>query len=464
MLSFPERYECSSSCQWSSAQAICTFALHWQVVKSATVNGNGAITALELIQRTPKSDVDEWDLLLSETLSDWYSPQDSARFTKEVITVAAPVVIDATEFGDVLMTAKLTVGQGVERPSELSPPGSDDQCGQAATLTFFMELLDTPPTTPDPAPPGGTAGGANFSAVGCCCPTTVSNSGQCDYRGIWSYRRAVSRKSAPSWSEINAGDVSQQNWGNPSGNDLDNGYMFVSLDDARASVEAGTWAGGVNLTALSMLEQRAYGWFHAYAAAFPTEYWNRFVLNRSITGTSTGLSKLPYLRDTRRAVGLNGYRLTHYNESAPSDGSKYGMRPLDAVAFGNYGELFVHSVLPMSPDGPLLIAGADDHNIVTCSKPEYMSSASTVPYYIPFRALTHGEAPNLLVAGKTMAMTFYANSAARLHPAEWSSGVAAGAAAVIMTRHSSTTSELYTHWVPELQKLLTAVGAPLYWS
>ena len=37
---------------------------------------------------------------------------------------------------------------------------------------------------------------------------------------------------------------------------------------------------------------------------------------------------------------------------------------------------------------------------------------------------------NLLVAGKAMAQTFLANSAARLRPIEWASGVAAGVAAV----------------------------------
>jgi hypothetical protein len=35
---------------------------------------------------------------------------------------------------------------------------------------------------------------------------------------------------------------------------------------ARASVQAGRWAGGVNLTAVRMAEDRAYGWFHAMAS------------------------------------------------------------------------------------------------------------------------------------------------------------------------------------------------------
>jgi hypothetical protein len=332
-----------------------------QVVRRAERGPDGTISSLEVVQRTPKGGVDEWGSLLSATLSDWYSPIESAMFTKEVFNLTAAVVVDATEFGDVLMTAGLTVGQGVERPLESSAPGSDDQCGQAATLTFFMQLVETAPSTPDPTPAGSTAGGKNFSAVGCCCPdfdSAVSHElggmsdsagtsrGSCDYRGIWSYRRAVARNGSQPWNEVNVGDISQQNWGNPSGNDLDNGYMFLPLEDARASVSSEEWVGGVNLTALGMLEQRAFGWFHAYAASFPAEYTNRFILNRSITNTSTGLSKMPYLRDTRRSVGLGGFRLMHHNQSTAGPGGKVGVRFNDSVAFGNYRECpcvcFVH--------------------------------------------------------------------------------------------------------------------------
>ena len=45
--------------------------------------------------------------------------------------------------------------------------------------------------------------------------------------------------------------------------------------------------------------------------------------------------------------------------------------------------------------------------------PDYVAVHDTKPYYIPFRALTVGGAPNLLVAGKTMSQTFHASSATR---------------------------------------------------
>jgi hypothetical protein len=460
------------------------------------------ISQVHLIQRRAKAGVDEWATLLSEQLEDWYSPVSSPMFDKRWINISASVFVDATEFGDLILTADLAVAQGVEAPLESSDPGSMDLCGQASTITFFMELLEKPPSTPDPAPPGGTAGGYPFSSSGCCCPPTDApldvneqntnsvteeninyqssevngkgdTAGECDYRGIWSYRRAFAGGNThllpPSLNSVNTGDVSQQNWGNPSGNDLDNGYLFLPLEQARMQVEKGTWAGGVNMTVISMLEQRAYGWFHFYADSFPEQYKGRLILNRNFPGTTTGLSKMPYLRDSRRGVGLDGFRLMHANETS-TDGSHTGVFFQDAVAFGNYP--------------------ADDHSINTCHPPSYMGSATTVPFYIPFRALTHQDASNLLLAGKTMSQTFYANSASRLHPAEWSSGVAAGAAASLIAachaqtmskllqdatgqldfvqsdEHCKTTAGILGYHITDLQQLLNSsrVGAPLTWT
>ena len=80
------------------------------VVRAAVRSSDGsALKSLELVQRTPRKlgGVGEWGRLLSATLPDWFSPQDSALFTKRVFNVSASVFVDATEFGDVLMTAGL---------------------------------------------------------------------------------------------------------------------------------------------------------------------------------------------------------------------------------------------------------------------------------------------------------------------------------------------------------------------
>lgn len=64
-----------------------------------------------------------------------------------------------------------------------------------------------------------------------------------------------------------------------------------------------------------------------------------------------------------------------------------------------------------------------------------------------------------------MSQSFYANAVTRLHPSEWSSGAAAGAAAALMAARGWSSSDAYAN-VKELQALVAspAVGNPLEWS
>ena len=75
------------------------------------------------------------------------------------------------------------------------------------------------------------------------------------------------------------------------------------------------WAGGVNLTALDMLEQRAYGSYHYMLNNTPSDLGpvrDRIALNYTTSGTAHGLSKMPYLRDSRRALGVDNYRFPYW--------------------------------------------------------------------------------------------------------------------------------------------------------
>ena len=106
---------------------------------------------------------------------------------------------------------------------------------------------------------------------------------------------------------------------------------------------------------------------------------------------------------------------------------------------------------------------ADIHSIVTCHYPPYVTAGhETLPFYIPFRALTNRDFNNLLVAGKTMAQSFMANSATRLHPIEWSTGTAAGVAAALMARNNWTSAQAIDH-ITELQTLVRR-HTPIDWT
>ena len=121
----------------------------------------------------------------------------------------------------------------------------------------------------------------------------------------------------------------------------------------------------------------------------------------------TGLSQVPYIRDTRRSIGVDGFRLnsTHLSEPAHFN---------DNVALGDYIYF-------------------DAHNMHDCKPLQY--DGALKPYYIPLRALTNVKYANLLVAGKTMSQTNAANAATRFHPVEFSSGTSSGAFAAYMIQN-----------------------------
>merc|ERR1719253_56050 len=140
--------------------------------------------------------------------------------------------------------------------------------------------------------------------------------------------------------------------------------------------------------------------------------------------------------------------MLHEAQLPSSSESKVGLHYNDTVALANYP--------------------SDIHPVMGCKFPDYMTgqSSHTVPFYIPFRALTNQDAANVLVAGKTMAMSFWANSASRLHPSEWSSGVAAGGSAALMVRRGwNSTRDAFTH-IGEVQRYLLqpSIGQVVDWT
>ena len=358
------------------------------------------VCAIHAVQRTPKAAAarGEWSRLLSASVRDWYSPATSDLFTKRLLRITGDVFVEATEFGDVLMTGAAEPGlelpfvQGIEEPKERSRT-TDDQCGQAATLTFYTRIANATGAPVSPTVPAGSAGDG--------LPFDIPNDGEghalptpWEWDDIFTYRRARLGPTAPPGAtsavhggKVYIGDLTQQNWGG--GNDLEGGYLWLPAKDALAAARGGVWAGGLNTTALSMLEQRAYGWFHYYqnhshmsnSSAALQDGTAIVVLDRAATGTETGLAKMPYLRDTRRSVGLDGFRLQYGPlANAGNRSSRYGVRFADTVAIGNYAH--------------------DTHGLADsiCKIPGYVTDAPPAkPYYIPFRALTSDGADNLLV-------------------------------------------------------------------
>lgn len=397
-------------------------------VATTSIGGKTRIVSVTAVRRTPTAQVGwgGYDARRSDDLLDWYSTSDSARYTKTILTFAnersgTPIVVDATDFGDVLVLAGAPYLQGVET-NEGDTVVGNDRCGQAFVDPFVMRWQpapvadDLPPTAPDH-------------------PERYSLNGT-TWTRVWTYRRVRGSGSTPA-----VGDLSNQNW-NP-GNDYPYAYLLAPV--AAAASERNDWHGGVDLSALEAAERHAWGWFRWFRDAEPTGNGTHLAMARDVFGTGDGLSKMPYVRDTRRSVGVGGFLLTSSNFVGDAT-QLTGTRFADRVAIGVYA--------------------ADIHSMVGCNYPAYVTrSLAPLPFYIPLRALTNRDVANLVVAGKTMAQSFLADAATRLHPIELSSGFGAGAAAAEMVaRGAVDTESLLTEGAVAAVQARAARYTPVNWT
>lgn len=405
----------------------------------------GAVTSVSGVQREPPPGATGWEVLLSAQLADWYDPAPSAAFpVKTAVTLRVKpggVAIEATEFGDLLVTSGAPFAQGVEAPTETSA-ASLTSCGQGITLPFYVTYGTAPAPVPDPVPPGAK-GLQNWTMQGE------------PWAKVWTYRRVHATSSNSSETLVLPGDLSCQNIGG--GNDYIDGYILLdsASPEFRAQLAPGAWRGGVNLTTLAAAEQRAFAFYHFYTTNTSVDpARGHLYMNATPAGTASGLAKMPYMRDSRRsAAGLGGYRLTAEDLWTPDPArpdNATATRWNDTVGIGVYFYADIHR-----------------QSNESCPYPDYIHAGRPVlPYYFPLRALTVESAPNLLVAGKSISQTFFANAATRLHPEEWTTGAAAGAIAALMVQRGwAGTADALAH-VPDVQALLASerVGLPLEWT
>lgn len=395
------------------------------VVKRVEVDSSGKrIASITAVQRFPREGLPAggYDLLPSQDLTDWYSETASDRFTKVVHRFVgsvdgSTVFIDATEWGEILALSGADYLQGVEH--EDGGLTGDSTNGQATVYCFVQELLEKPT---DQSSPEYSVPGLGYGDY---------HEKENAWERIWTYRRIKGDgKPAP-------GDLCLQNWGyskkrGDGGNDYPFDYLFLSKEET--AKETSDWRGGINLNCLAKSELRALAWHDWFRQNAPAPFQpNQFRLAGEELGTGHGLAKLPYIRDTRRSIGLDDFVLKFDDLIGPAE-QQTGTHFPDSIALGAYA--------------------ADIHPLIKADYPDYVfQDHETLPFYIPFRALTHYKFENFLVAGKTMAQSFLANSATRLHPIEWSSGTAAGVSAAYMAKHKLSSRESLRK-IEELQALI----------
>jgi hypothetical protein len=229
----------------------------------------------------------------------------------------------------------------------------------------------------------------------------------------------------PPVNNVSVGDVSLMAW-------PDNHwrYIFTSKNATRASVADGGWQGGYDTLALDIAERYSYSSFRTYRDLAPPEWVDRTSINSTYMGTCTGLTKMPYIRDGRRSVGVDDFIMTLNNTH------DLAAAPDCAAIVGHGTDIWGHRMMehPINNSQPGVAKCATTDKICN-AYPEYMRKSpqgGCGRTCFPLRALTNKKVSNLWVSGYTAAQTMMVNSALRMHPEEFQVGVGSGAAAAHM--------------------------------
>jgi hypothetical protein len=426
---------------------------------------------------------------LSKTLEDAYRYENSSRFSKKIVQFkplnqqslggADWYVIEATETGEIIALADVPYRLGLD-PRSYNNPSSptemgDPYCTQGFTYTFAMEQTATPQRQRMPSfysqyePYYGydrDRDKARFEYV-------------FTYRRIWSPVKGKPMKIDGLW--VNApspGDISMQNWiwGNDyrPGTRRDNLIYTREQLEASGQLKAGGWLGGLRTEALQKAEELAYGYYYwlvegmtdsqlGYGVKQP-QLNNRFLYGLdSPMGTMHGLSKYPYIRESRRIIGRpavdyeEGFSINEIDISAKDYWSSDYRDRLSATMYRDLWKAITHLESQARPTQSayqytkrtrstqytdsvgVAQYAIDFHPCMTFSPPESRGNMEregvrqahglSYPSQIPLRAMIPQQIDNLIVAGKSIAASNIAAAAYRVHSFEWSVGAAAGTTA-----------------------------------
>lgn len=245
--------------------------------------------------------------------------------------------------------------------------------------------------------------------------------------GYWSYRRIIDHTLfAPGTFDS---DITLVNWWQ---NDYSVGPL-VGVPEAEASAHV-VAAGALSLCLLHWLQTEALRPDGGVG-------WPGLRLRPDILGTTHGLAKSPYIRESRRLVTRTIVREQDVLAALLPPGT-HTTAFADSVGIGHYA--------------------MDLHRTTRGDTGGY---GETVPFQIPLGALVPVRLRNLLPACKNLGVTHLTNGCYRLHPIEWNVGEAVGhlvAQALSTKRPPAGIHEQSAH-TRTLQRSLEQTGVRLAW-
>ncbi|WP_041622760.1 FAD-dependent oxidoreductase [Oscillatoria nigro-viridis] len=388
-------------------------------------------------------------------------------------------VVDATETGELIGLADVPYRLGIDPRSPLEPsspsPTGDAYCTQGFTYTFAMQATKEPQQHQVPSFYQQYAPYYSYELQRLASFPLVFT-----YRQIRSMRPDQKRPSDPKQFPIYPGDISMQNW--TWGNDYRPGSAQDNLIYTReqlaesGQLQPGGWMGGLRTETLRKGEENAKGFFYWLVTGTTDSQLgegvkkpnpnNRFLSGLdSPMGTVHGLSKYPYMREGRRIIGRpsfnqpQGFTVWEVDMSRTDFTADFYRQNLSEEEYRNLwlavgglnapalavGSQSVEDTKSRSratiyPDSVGIGHYAIDfHPCMTNSPPEAPGNTEregtrkgqgqAYPFQIPLRAMIPQKIDNMLVAGKSIAVSHTAAAAYRVHSFEWSAGAAAGVTA-----------------------------------
>ncbi|MBI4533414.1 MAG: FAD-dependent oxidoreductase [Candidatus Melainabacteria bacterium] len=344
------------------------------------------------------------------------------------------VCLDATELGELLPLAGTPYSVGAESQSETTEPHApsvaDKQNVQDFVYPFVVDLRRAENNTiTKPQHYEDFCNQSKFSFAGYkmfkSTELVISNGQMVQLNPFWEYRRLIHKAQLPgSPFEF---DLSMINWNS---NDL----RDMNIIDQPPAIAC---------QRLALAKSLSLGFLYWLQTEAPRDEggqgYGELCLRTDILGTTDGLSKYPYIRESRRIKAMK--TIIEQDIAAASNPGARARLYADSVGIGLY---------PIDIHGREEIPGA-----AQATKPFQIPAGTLIPQY-PY---------NLLASAKNIGTTHITNGSYRLHPIEWAIGEAAGTLAAQALTHKVNSAKILHNkrYTRELQYKLVEKGVPVYW-
>ncbi|RPF54283.1 FAD-dependent oxidoreductase [Aquisalibacillus elongatus] len=360
----------------------------------------------------------------------------------DLTSVSAPFVIDASEEGSLLPIANMDYVVGAESKADTCEPHARAEADrndiQAITNVLGMEYRSGEDHTiekpymydfwkqfkPDFWPD-------QYLSLYAPHPVTKEKRQYTLFKEetgfpLWEYRRIYDASKYE--SNYTAGDVTLMNW--PM-NDYFLGNVYeVSEGEKQKHIEQSKQ---LSLSLLYWLQTEA-------PRPDGGQGYPGLMLRRDLFGTSDGLAKYPYIRESRRIKAE--YTIVEQDVSPEYQPLKVGKSYEDSVGIGSYS-------IDLHPS-------MGGHNYL---------DIPALPFHIPLGALLPQDMENVVAGSKNIGTTHITNGCYRLHPVEWNIGEASGELIAFCLKHQVQPKEVRRE--PQLlksfQNQLRSNGFELEW-